>query len=124
VDSTPIVTTHAPAPSKADIAPTLERLVGELVAAAGMAIAEALAERSDGGLTPATRVRGGDLIAQLYGLRQFLIVDFPNFDSIARTHGLAALRACDVPPATADVLVNEVLAIVAKVVRASGEILC
>jgi hypothetical protein len=83
-----------------------------------MAIAEALAERQDGGLSPATRTRGGDLICQLYGLRRFLIVDLPNFDSVAREHGTAALRACDVPPATADLLASEVLDLLGKVVRA------
>ena len=90
-----------------------------MVAAAAGAIAQALREFQNGGLTTGTKMRGGDLIAQLYGLRQFLIVDLPNFDAIAREHGVAMLRAADVSPATADVLVNEVLAIVAKVVRAS-----
>jgi hypothetical protein len=82
------------------------------VAAAAGAIAEALGEFQDGGLTSSTKMQGGELIAQLFRLRQFLIADFPDFDSIARTHGTAALRACDVAPATADALVDEV-----KVVR-------
>ena len=60
---------------------------------------------------------GGDRIVALYQLRQFLIVDLPNFDSIAREHGVAVLRAADVSPATAGVLVNEVLDLVAKVTR-------
>jgi hypothetical protein len=114
--ATPIL---APASSTATApANTIERYVGELVAAAGMAIAEALAERADGGLTPRTKQRGGDAIAQLFVLRQFMIADWP-FDDIAREHGVAMLRAADVSPATANVLVDEVLAIVAKVVRAS-----
>ena len=117
---TPAVDTLAPSSSTA-AAPTdtVERLVGQLVAAAGMAIVEALDERRHGALTPRTKMRGGDLICELFRWRKFLIADFPNFDCIARTHGLAALRACDVPPATADVLVDEVLDLLRKIVRAA-----
>jgi hypothetical protein len=110
-------TTLAPAASKADITPTLEHRIGALVAIASIAIAEALEEHRHGALTPRTKTRGGDLICELVRLRQFLIVDLPNFDSIAREHGVAMLRAADVSPATADVLVNEVLAVLHKVVR-------
>jgi hypothetical protein len=87
------------------------------VAAAGIAILEALQERADGGLSPRTRQRGGDAIAALYGLRNFLIVDYPGFDGLAREHGTAALRAIGVSPHHADVLTDEVLTILAKVVR-------
>jgi hypothetical protein len=118
VHPTPAVTALAPSPSTAKApANTIERYVGERVAAAGLAIAEALAERSDGGLTPATRTRGGDLICALVRLRQFLIVDFPDFDAMARTHGIAVLRAADVSLATASVLVDEVLDLMHKVTR-------
>jgi hypothetical protein len=82
-----------------------------------MAIVEALAERQDGGLSSATKMRGGDLICELFRWRKFLIADLPNFDSVAREHGTAALRACDVPPATADLLASEVLDLLGKVVR-------
>jgi hypothetical protein len=119
VEPIPAISLPAPASSKADIAPTLECRVGVLVAVAGIAIAEALDERRHGALSSETRTRGGNLICELVRLRQFLIADLPNFDAVARTHGVAMLRAADVSPATADVLVNEVLAIVAKVVRAS-----
>jgi len=116
---TPTIDIVAPAssPAKAPAPNTLEHLVGCTVAAAAGAIAEALAERQGGGLTPRTRQRGGDLICKLVRLRQLLIVDFPDFDSMARTHGLAALRARDVPPTTADVLVDEVLDLLAKISR-------
>jgi len=80
-------------------------------------IAAALREFQEGALTPRTKGQGGEFIAQLFRLRQYMIVDFPNFDSIARERGVEALRACDVPPATASALVSEVLAILAKVVR-------
>src|SRR5262249_23513226 len=112
----PPAATLAPAPSTTPApANTIEHRVGEIVAAAGLVIVEALNERADGGLTPATRTRGGHLIAQLYGLRNFLIADFPNFDAIAREHGTAALRACDAPPATADLLASEVLDLLYRV---------
>ena len=118
--STPIVTTHALARFTTKTIPantsSLEPLVGQLVAAAGIAIAEALSEYRDGGLTPATRTRGGDLIAQLVGLYQFAIADL-DFDNVARVHGTAALRAADVSPSTADRLVDEVLRLLHKVVQ-------
>jgi hypothetical protein len=85
-------------------------------ACAGM-IAEAVGQFQDGGLTPTTKGRGGNLIWELYKLREFMIADFPNFDSIARTRGVEALRACDVPLAAANMLVDAVLEILAKIVR-------
>jgi len=111
-------TTLAPSRSTASApANTIERHIGALVAAAGLVIVEALAERAAGGLTSATRTRGGDLICELYGLRRFLIADFPNFDALAREHGLAALRSADVSPAAAAELVSAVLDVLAKIVR-------
>jgi hypothetical protein len=118
VNPTPAVIISAPAPSTAETAPTLERHVGERVAAAALTLAEALAERQDGGLTRATKMRGGDLIGELFGLRQHM-VGFWDFDALAKEHGAAVLRAADVSPATADCLVDEVLAILHKVVRAA-----
>jgi len=115
----PTVTTLAPSSSTAQIAPSLERLVGQLVAAAAGAIAEALDERRHGALSPKTKMRGGDLICELGRLRQFLIADLPNFDSIAREHGIAMLQAADVGLATASVLVDEVLDLMHKVTRIS-----
>jgi hypothetical protein len=120
VNPTPIVTTHALARSTnktpASTGSSLEPLIGRLVAAAGITIVEALGEYRDGGLTPRTKGRGGDLIAQLVGLYQFAIADL-DFDSIARVHGTAALRSADVNPVTADRLVSEVLALLHKVVQ-------
>src|SRR5262245_22978617 len=57
----------APARSTKALAPanTIERYVGRQVANAAMILLEALAEHSDGGLTPATRTRGGDQLAEL-----------------------------------------------------------
>jgi hypothetical protein len=109
--------TPAPATSKADIAPTLEGRIGALVATAGIALAEALDEQRLGALSLRTKMRSGDLICELVRLRQFLIADFPDFDRVAREHGVALLRAADASPATANVLVDEVLDLVHKVTR-------
>jgi hypothetical protein len=118
VEPTPAITvTPAPASSKADITPTLEHRIGALVATAGIAIAEALDEHRHGALSPRTKMRGGDLICELVRLRQFLIAGLPNFDRVAREHGVAMLRAADVSLATASVLVDEVLDLMHKVTR-------
>ena len=68
---TPAGTIYAPARSTAKAlasANTIEHYVGRQVAVAAAILLEALAERSDGALTPATRTRGGDQLAALYGL--------------------------------------------------------
>jgi len=118
VSITPAVTTPAPSSTTAEIKPTLERVVGEAVAAAASAIMEALQEYRNGALTNSTKMSGGEAIAWLYKLRQFM-VPYWDFDSIARKHGIATLRACDVNPAIAAELVSEVLGILAKVARAN-----
>jgi hypothetical protein len=87
-----------------------------VVGACAGAIAEAVGEFQDGGLTPRTKGRGGNLIWELFRLREFMIADF-DFDRIARERGVEALLACDVNPATATALVNEVLDILRKVTR-------
>jgi len=111
------ITAPAPISSKADIAPAFEGRIGALVATAGIAIAEALDEQQLGALSPRTKTRSGDLICELVRLRQFLIADFPDFDRVAREHGVAMLRQAGASPATADVLVDEVLDLMHKVAR-------
>jgi hypothetical protein len=111
------VAVSAPATSKADIAPTLEGRIGALVATAGIALAEALDEQRLGALSLRTKMRSGDLICELVRLRQFLLVDFPDFDRVAREHGGVMLRLAGASPATANVLVDEVLDLVHKVTR-------
>jgi hypothetical protein len=113
--ATPV--TLAPAASKTDIAPTLEGRIGALVATAGIALAEALDEQRLGALSLRTKMRSGDLICELVRLRQFLIADFPDFDHVARERGGVMLRAAGASPATADVLIDEVLDLVHKVMR-------
>ena len=117
MQSATAVTPLAPSTAKATVLPnTIETYVGRRVAAAGLVIAEALAERQDGGLTPATRARGGDLLAALHGLRLFMLADW-DFDAMAREHGAAALRAADISPTNAAILVDEVLSLLHKIAR-------
>jgi hypothetical protein len=64
VDPAPAITPLAPATSTPVKATTrsasfLERHIGEVVAAAAGAIAEAVSEFRDGGLTPMSKVRAG-----------------------------------------------------------------
>ena len=114
------VSLPAPSPSAAKApANTIELFVGRQVAAAGLAILEALDERQHGGLTPRTRQRGGDQLAALHGLRIFMLADWP-FDEICRVHGAAALRAADISPRNADILVDEVLNLLAKIARTAA----
>jgi hypothetical protein len=110
------VIASAPATSKADIAPTLEGRIGALVATAGIALAEALDEQQLGALSPRTKMRSGDLICELVRLRQLLIADL-DFDCVAREHGGVMLQAAGASPATANVLVDEVLDLMHKVAR-------
>jgi len=121
VEPTPAITV-TPAPSRSTTAVpanTIERYVGQRVAAAAGAILEALDERQHGGLTPKTKMRGGELLAALHGLRVFMLADWP-FDEIARRHGAAALQAADVSPVHADVLVDEVLNLLHKIARTAA----
>jgi hypothetical protein len=121
VHPTPAVTTHAPTKSPTKPSPTIERYVGEIVAAAAGAIMEALHEYRHGGLSPRTKMAGGDLICDLFKLRQYMIADWP-FDQIAREYGAAVLReTCDsdLDARRIDVLVDEVLRLLHKVVRAA-----
>jgi hypothetical protein len=125
VDSNPIVTPVVPSPSTSTATETakpgtfLERQVGEVVAEAAAALLAALDEFQSGGLTPRTKMRGGDAIVALYKLRAFMVPHW-NFDDIAHREGTTALRAAcsdELTSRTIDVLIDEVLDILRKVVR-------
>jgi hypothetical protein len=125
VDIAPTVTALAPAPSTAKItfnpASSIELAVGTAVAVAAAAIAEALGEHTDGGVTSKTRAQSGDSIAHLFRLHQFLIADFPDFTAMAREQGAAALWAAtdgEVSPVTCALLIDSALEILARVVAA------
>jgi hypothetical protein len=70
-------------------------LIGEVVAAAVAVIAVGLDERANGGLRPKTRLTGGDLIAQLYALREVYLAEpgALDFNRVAREHGKRAIAA-------------------------------
>jgi len=59
-----------PALAPSSSIPSLLELIGDLVAMATVAIAQAFAERSNGGLTAKTKRVGEDLIVHLYSLRR------------------------------------------------------
>jgi len=117
---------HAPAPSSSRsiaVKPTtrsaifLEHHLGAVVGACAGAIAEATQEFQSGKLTLTAKLRSGEYICELYRLRQFMISDFPNFDTIAKERGVEMLRACNVSAGAANLLVDAVLEILAKIVR-------
>jgi hypothetical protein len=117
VDRAPSTSTAITITATTRTAIFLEHHLGAVVGACAGALAEALAEFRNGGLSLGTRARGGDLIAELLKLRLFMIADFPNFDAIARQRGVEAMCGCDVPAATAEALVDEVMTILARVVH-------
>jgi hypothetical protein len=73
-------------------------------------------EYADRGLSPRTKENVGELFVQLFKWRQFAIPDW-DFERIAREQGVAILRAADIPLATAEAAVDEILIILGKVVR-------
>ena len=92
---TSAISIFAPSPSTtpADHPPSIERLIGEMVATATAAIAQALDERGNGGLTAKTKRVGEDLIVRLYSLRRASMSEGLDFDAIAREYGKRALAA-------------------------------
>ena len=117
----PSTSTSTTATSPSKPASWLEHHLGQTVAAAASTIAEALGEFQDGGLTSRTKGRGGELIFELFRLRQFLIANFPDFDRLARERGIEALRAAtdgEIRPEIADELITAVLDILGKVTKA------
>ena len=98
-------------------APLLEYHLGAIVAACAGMIGEAVGEFQDGGLTPRTKGQAGEFIAELFRLRQYMIVDWPDFDRIARERGVEMLVACGAPSSAAEFLVTEALAILSKIVH-------
>lgn len=122
VDLSPANTQFAPVRSTAESSPSLERHVGELVASAAAAVAEALREFERGKLTGRTKSHGGDLIFELYKLRMFM-VGYWDFDRIAVEYGRAVLRetsGSEVDARTIHILVYGVMDILRKVTRAAA----
>jgi hypothetical protein len=108
----------APAPASDE---PIERLIGEVTAAAAVALMAALQEWQNGKLTPKTRTAGGDLVAQLWELRRATMGEL-DFEQVAWEQGRLALRQrCNgggYPTKTGDILIESVLEILDKVVQA------
>jgi hypothetical protein len=121
VDLTPADTTVALSPSTDETEASLERTIGVLVASVAALLADGLCERQQGALTTRTKRAGGDAVFELFRLRQFLVADW-DFDGICREHGKRVLLESgggDVDATTAEILVDGVLDILARVVRAA-----
>ena len=115
----PAIISLAPSSAKATTksAPLLEAHLGAIVGAAAGALAEAVGEFSNGGLTGSTRGRGSNLIYELFRLREYMLSDYPEFDSLARQRGVEALQAGGAPVGAASILVDGVLEILNRIVR-------
>jgi len=98
------------------ILPPVERWVGRITAAAASAILAALEEFQDRGVSPATKDQIKECFWRLYQVRQ-LLVPIWDFDSIARIQGTAALRAADVSPGMAKIVIDTVLEVLHKTIR-------
>jgi hypothetical protein len=104
-------------------APSVERLIGELAAAAACLVAQGLGEcwnrgRMDGEMSAATKQQGGALIAGLVELRDGTAGEL-DFDRVARAQGVQVLRARggDVSDKTLNSLVDVALDVLGRIVR-------
>jgi hypothetical protein len=118
VDHTSAVTTPAPSSTTATAKPAsfIEHYIGLQVAGAASLLLLALEEYGDGGLSPRTKEQSGQLFFELFRLHQFML-GHGDFNAIARRHGVAVLRKDDIKLATAEAAVDEVLQILAQVVK-------
>jgi hypothetical protein len=72
--------------------PTVERAIGKLMATAVGVLNQGLVDWAEhGGLRRETKVRGGDIIAQLYDMKLFATGSL-DFEATAREYGKRALR--------------------------------
>jgi hypothetical protein len=116
---------HLP-PDSQEPSGSIERAIGELVATAVGVLNQGLVDWVEhGGMRQQTRVRGGDVIAQLYDLRLFAAGSL-DFEATAKEYGRRAVReflaghpdAPVVSDAQIDAWVAMPLDILAKVMRA------
>ena len=120
MDITPDAILHAPATSTDDPSPSIERVIGELIAGAASLVAQSLGEhKRHGGMSADTKQRGGMIVAGLIELWQGTAGEL-DFDRVARTAGKQMLlERCgnDITAATVDTLIEVVLDIVHKIAR-------
>jgi hypothetical protein len=98
----------------------IEVLIGDVTAAAAAALAQALQEYWTGDLSLKTKLHGGDLVAELWKLRQSTLGEIDDFEQVAREQGRLALqKRCNggyhAVAAKSDILVDEVLKILDQV---------
>ena len=120
MDHTSSVTALAPAPSTVNAiirSARLEAHIGTVVGAVAATIGAAWSELEDGKLTSLTKGQGGQLVYELWKLRQHLLTSFPHFDDLARQCGVETLMECDIEPEAAKFLVDETMSLLAKVVE-------
>ena len=105
----------APVTSKSAI--FLELHLGAVVGAIAGVIGDGVEEIRDGGLRPETKCRSAEFLCELVRLREYMIVNFPDFDDLARRRGIEVLVACNTPPETANFLVDSALELLTKLVH-------
>ena len=118
MDHTSAVTTPTLSSAKATAEPAsfIEHYIGLQVAGAASLLLLALEEYGDRGLSPKTKEQSGQLFFELFRLHQYML-GRGDFDAIARRHGVAVLRKDDITLPTAEMAVDEVLKILAHVVK-------
>jgi hypothetical protein len=94
----------------------IEFIIGLQVAGAAANLLLALEEYADGGLSPKTKAQSGELIYELYRWHQHM-QGRGDFDAIARRRGVAVLRKDNIALPIAEMAVDEILAILRKVIR-------
>ena len=112
------VTTSAPSSltATANLASLTEHYIGLQVAGAAAVFLLAVVEHGDGGVSPQTQEQSGRLISELYRLQRYTAGQF-DFAAVARRQGVALLREGDIDLATAERAVDQVLKILACVVK-------
>jgi len=98
----------------------LEQIIGEVTAAAAVALARALHEFQTDGLSSRTRAQGGDRIVRLFELR-LVYAGQIDFYAVARARGTRLLQkryGRDINARTIGVLIDAVIEVLQQVVRA------
>jgi hypothetical protein len=98
----------------------VEWYIGIMVGGAAVVLLQAIEERAERGVTPRTRDQAGTIVAELCRIRYYLAGQ-QDFEPLAKRLGIAQLLATgDIPLATAEWAVDQVLTIVRKTMRAQA----
>jgi hypothetical protein len=100
--------------------PSIEQIIGELVATAATLVAQGLGQfKHEGRMGADTKHYGGETIALLYEIRQGTIGEL-DFDTVARVQGVRVLQersGATIKPETISSLVDAAIYILNGVVR-------